>query len=416
MAQSRDILGIRSSTLAAAGAIAVSAALLLSGYEFIRSVSSSLFIDAYGARNLPIVMALGPVVTLALLYGYGRLLSVTGPRAAILLTCGFSALVVLGCFMGIRAGIKPATGVLYSFREAYIVLLVEQIWSFINSTVSRREGSKLNGPICGIASLGAISGGLLVKRYAVRIGSANLLLLAAASLVPTGIFAAVAYRAGEEPRPSEEEAGGRRGHLGMRTLVGHPVLWRLALLVALTQVVSTVADLQLSRYVEEALPQKDERTGWFGGFYALLNVGSAICQFGVAPLLLGLVSHRVIHLAIPLVHLGMAAAVLIRPGLWTSAACYMAFKVLDYSVFRAVKELLYIPLSFDARYRAKEVIDAFVYRASKGVTSGMLAAAGKLTALPMAAFPGVIVSALLGWVSLVIQLTAPQRTPRPGLS
>jgi AAA family ATP:ADP antiporter len=407
------VLGIRRDRLVAAAAIALSASFLLCGYEFVRSVSSSLFIEAYGARNLPIVMALGPVLTLGLIYGYGRLLSATGPRVAILATSGFSALVILACYGSIRAGIEPATGVLYGFREAYIVLLVEQIWSFINSTVRTDEGSKLNGPICGVASLGAIAGGLLVRRFAAEVGSENLLLLAAASFFPTGLFAAVAYRAGGEPAPAPEEAHGRHGHLGAKTLLHNPVLWRLALLIALTQVVSTVADLQLSYYVEAALPQKDLRTQWFGGFYALLNVGSAVCQFIVAPLLLAFVSHRLIHVMIPLVHLGTAAAVVARPGLGSAAACYMAFKVLDYSVFRAVKELLYIPLSFDARYRAKEVIDAFVYRASKGVTSGTLAGLGRLLFLPLAAFPGIIAGALAGWLTLVVQLTRRRTDARP---
>ena len=32
----------------------------LAGYEFIRSVSSSVFIEAYGTVNLPYVMALSP--------------------------------------------------------------------------------------------------------------------------------------------------------------------------------------------------------------------------------------------------------------------------------------------------------------------------------------------------------------------
>jgi AAA family ATP:ADP antiporter len=406
------LLGIRTDRLAAAAAIALSAALLLCGYEFVRSVSSSLFIDAYGAKNLPVVMALGPVATLILIYAYGRLLSVTGPRVAVLATSAFSALVVLGCFAGIRAGAKPATGVLYAFREAYIVLLVEQIWSFINSTVRTDEGSKLNGPVCGVASLGAIAGGLLVRRYARELGSANLLLLAAASFVPTGLFAALAYRAAGEPKPAADEAHGQHGHLGLRTLLHHGVLWRLALLIALTQVVSTVADLQFSRYVEAAMPDKDLRTQWFGGFYAALNVGSAVCQFVVAPLLLAFVAHRFIHLTIPVVHMGMAAAVLAVPGLRTAAACYLVFKVLDYSVFRAVKELLYIPLSFDARYRAKEVIDAFVYRASKGVTAGALAALGTLVTLPLVTFPGVIAAALVGWLGVVMQLTRPHESTR----
>ena len=44
---------------------------------------------------------------------------------------------------------------------------------------------------------------------------------------------------------------------------------------------------------------------------------------------------------------------------------FALFKTIDYSTFRAAKEILYIPLSFDARYRAKEVIDVFGYRFGK---------------------------------------------------
>jgi ATP/ADP translocase len=87
------------------------------------------------------------------------------------------------------------------------------------------------------------------------------------------------------------------------------------------------------------------------------------------------------------------------------------FKVLDYSVFRAVKELLYVPLSFDARYRAKEIIDAFVYRASKGMTAGALAGVGRFVVLPMVTFPAVIAGALLGWLGVVTQLARPHQRP-----
>ena len=408
----RLFLGIRTGQIVAAAAIAVSAAFLLCGYELVRSVSASLFIGAYGARNLPYVMALGPLATLALIYGYGRLLSVTGPRTAIMATSAFSALVILSCFAGIRTGSKPATAVLYAFREAYIVLLIEQVWSFINSTVRVNEGSKLNGPVCGIASLGSIAGGLLAQHFAVKFGSANLLLMAAATLAPTGLLAGVAYRAGGEPKPAADEAHGQHGHLGIGTLMRQPVLRRLALLIALTQVVSTLADLQLSLYAEKALPLADLRTQWFGGFYALLNVASAVCQFIVAPVSLAFVPHRLIYLAIPLVHMGMVAAVFAHPGLWTAAACYLVFKVLDYSVFRAVKELLYVPLSFDARYRAKEIIDAFVYRASKGVMAGALAAVGRFVVLPMVTFPAVMSAALLGWLAVVTQIARAADRPR----
>ena len=110
-------------------AIGGAAGFLLFGYEFVRAVSSSLFIGAFGADRLPIVMALSPVATVAFVYGFGFLLSRLGARRALSLTTVLSAVVVLGCYAALQAKLSLASGVLYVFREAYIVVLVEQYWS-----------------------------------------------------------------------------------------------------------------------------------------------------------------------------------------------------------------------------------------------------------------------------------------------
>lgn len=399
------VMGIAARRVWAAGAVAISAMFLLCGYEFVRSVSQSLFVQAYGAKSLPAVMALSPVGVLLMIYGYGRILSVAGSKRAILLTCLLAGLAILACHAAIRSGSRAATAVLYVLREAYIVLLVEQIWSFINSTVSVGEGRRLNGPVCGIASLGAIAGGLLVRRYAVALGSNDLLLFAAASLVPTGLTAALAYHLGGEPQPSADEAGGRLGHLGLRVLLRNATLRRLALLIALTQVVSTAVDLQFNRLVAVAIPGVDARTSWLGGFYGSMNGFSALFQFIVAPLLLRYASLRTVHLAVPAVHVGTCLLALAFPLLRTASAALMCFKVLDYSVFRAAKELLYIPLSYDARYRSKEIIDAFGYRFAKGVTSLGFMFAGAVNPV---AYPVVALAALAGWIPTVRSLTRPR--------
>lgn len=398
--------------------IAGSAAFLLAGYEFVRSIAQSLFIEAYGANRLPIVMALGPVGTLLVVYAYAWLLSRCGAKKAAILTCLAAGAVILVCYQAINAGSRIATGVLYVFREAYIVLLVEQVWSFINSTVGTAEGRRFNGPVCGAASLGAIGGGFLLHALAVRMGSAHLLLIAAASLVPTGLLAAMAYHWGGESRPSAEEAGGRQGHLGWRALVSDPTLRNLGLLIVVTQVVSTLLDLQLSRFVEQALPNADGRTQWLGRFYAYLNLGASISQFVLTPLLLHYARIRTVHMAMPVIHLILCVACVIRPSLLAAGAAYMAFKIMDYSVFRASKELLYIPLSFDARYRAKELIDAFGYRLAKGAASGLLAGVGGLIAIPVVSLPALAIGALAGWLPLAWKLTRSgrRREPRPAVA
>ena len=83
-------------TLFAAVAIAAAGSFLLCGYEFIRAVSTSLFIEAYGTENLPWVMAaIFPGVYL-MIYIYGRLLSWFGARGALVITSLLSAAVIVG--------------------------------------------------------------------------------------------------------------------------------------------------------------------------------------------------------------------------------------------------------------------------------------------------------------------------------
>jgi len=357
--------------------IGLSASFLLFGYEFIRSVSSSLFIGYYGSANLPWVMAGGPLATIMLVYGYGWLLSLAGARRALLYSSVISAALISLCYTALRSGFAPASAVLYMFREAYIVVLVEQYWSFINSTVPIGRAMLVNGPITGFGSIGAIAGASTVHFFAGRLGTEPLLLFAAVSLLPAALMSDLAYRTGGEPQPSPAEERGRQGHLALGLFVRNRYLMLLALLIMLTQAVSTALDLNVSRLVELTYTVKNERTAFFGGLYAKLNIVAFALQFGVAPVAMRFVALPVVHAVIPVIHVAACAAALVRPGLATVAFAFIAFKALDYSLFRAAKEMLYIPLSYDERYRAKSVIDAFGYRLSKGLLAGLSGAAVK---------------------------------------
>jgi AAA family ATP:ADP antiporter len=393
-----------------AGTLVLASAALftLSGYEIIRSVSNSLFIQAFGSGKLPIVMALGPVGTLAGLYGYGKLLSRVGPSSALVLTTIASGIGILACFAGIVNGSVLAVGVLYVLRESYIVILIEQYWSFINSSLNDGQARTLNGPVCGIASIGSIAGGLFVANYAHTFGTETLLLFAAASLLPAAALSLVGYRVGGEPNADSERPA--HGSLGLKEFRTTPVLRNLAFLILLTQLLSTVLDLRFNGLVEETSMVADDMTAFFGNFYARLNLAAFVLQFLGVPVILRLLSLRTVHLAIPCVHLLTCTLVLVHPTLATGAAAYLVFKAIDYSLFRASKEVLYLPLSFDARYRTKEVIDAFGYRASKGVTAGFLAVVeAAIGHLPGALLPVLGLGAGGLWISVANRLVGSKK-------
>lgn len=385
-------------------AIALSAGFLLCGYEFIRSSSSSIYLEVYGKEKLPYAMLGGSIFTIIFLYGYGWLITFIGARRTLLVTSLFSFLVIAECYLTVQSGIKISAWILYSFREAYIVVIIEQYWSLINSVLREDQAKKFNGPITGVGSLGAIAGGFAVGYLASKIHTEGLILLASASLLPSALFSEIAYRLGGEPAPSVEEKG--KKSLAIKLFRDSSYLRRIALLIFLTQIVSTVLDIRFSGLVQDAFPIKDKRTAFFGTFYARLNLTAGVLQFIVAPILLSFVRFRYIHPAIPIIHLISTTVLLVKPSLFTGGLAYLVFKAFDYSIFRAGKEIFYMPLSFDSRYRAKEVIDAFGYRASKGISAGLTSLATAISnffgyVLLYAVYPiTAMVSAVLWFVTV----------------
>ncbi|MBM3212292.1 hypothetical protein FJZ33_08730, partial [Candidatus Poribacteria bacterium] len=325
--------------------IAFAAGFLLCGYEFIRSSSTSLYIEFYGADKLPYAMLAGAIFTAVFLYAYGWVLTYLGARRTLLFTSLFSSSIMLVCYYAIRTRFGPASLIAYAVRESYIVIIIEQYWSFINSTLKEGSAKKFNGPITGVGSLGAIAGGYMVGRWARIIGTESLLILAAASLLPALVCSDLAYKFGGEPKPSEKER--KPKSLALKLFADSSYLRKLGLLIILTQIMSTALDLRFSALVSESYPVKDERTAFFGMFYARLNTTAGILQFIVAPILLSFISLRFIHPAIPFIHILAAIALIIKPSLFTGGLAYLLFKAFDYSIFRAGKELFYIPLSFD---------------------------------------------------------------------
>jgi len=383
---------------AVAALVAVAAAFLLGGYELVRSPANTLFKAAYGKEALPWVMAGVPVGIVAVLWVYGRLLTRVGPRRTLLATSLGAAVLLAGAYGGVRAGWAWATVVLFVLKEAYVVLIVEQYWSLLNSTLGERMAKKVNGPICGVASIGAIAGAMLVGGLAESVGSVALVLLAAAATVPAAVLSDWAYRVSRNQRDKPREAMRGGTALGLAEFRRYPILASILGIVVATQVVSTALDLNFQGVLSDAIPQADRQTAYSGRFFAGLNVAALVMQFVVTPLLLRYVPVAAVHVLLPVVVAGACGAAMGWPTLAVAGAALVVFKAQDYSIFRAAKEVLYIPLSFDARYRAKELIDVLGYRGTKGAAALAVtfAQAGGVV-MTAGAYAGVAIAACAGW-------------------
>lgn len=387
-----------------AAMMAFAAMFTLAGYEFIRSASTVLFKNAYGAENLPLVMAVMPLVVLGGIAIYARILSALGPRKTLLVTTLGSGLLIFCCYLAVISGYQEITPVLFLLKEFYIVLLIEQYWSYINSNLDAEGAKKLNGPITGLAGLGGAAGGLLVGATATSWGTETMLLVAALTLLPAALISNVAYQQFGDPELPEQVA--KQGHMGWGVIKQNKTLTYLLMIVLLSQLVAAVLDFKFQSLLSiEFAGQPDQETAFQGRFWGTLNSSVLLLQFVLIPLFMSLVSLRLVHILMPTIHLITITIAVIEPTIWTVGIALFLFKAFDYSLFRAAKEVLYVPLGFDARYRAKEFIDIFGYRTGKGGSSVGIVALQNLGVMMSAIYLPIAFVATAIWFALIFPLT-----------
>jgi AAA family ATP:ADP antiporter len=391
--------------------MAVSAMFTLAGYEFIRSASTVLFKTAYGADKLPLVMAAMPVVVFFGVWLYTRLLNSLGPRRTLLVTSLGSGLLIFACYFVLLTGVKWITPILFLLKEFYIVLLIEQYWSYINSSLSPSSAKKINGPITGIAGLGGAVGGYLVGVTAAQYGTETMILLAAFACIPAALVSNLGYSLFGEPEQPVVTSKGNT--MGWHLFKENPTLAYLLAIVLSSQVVAAVLDYKFQGLLSlQFKGDSDAETAFQGQFFGTLNTSVLVLQFIVTPLALNFVGLRWVHILMPVIHFTAITAALIEPNVITVGLAFFLFKAFDYSIFRAAKEILYVPLSFDERYRAKEIIDVLGYRTGKGASSVVIVGLQNLGVLMANYYLAIAFVATGLWLALIFPLTRRAKATR----
>jgi AAA family ATP:ADP antiporter len=398
----------RPSLLPAVATLTGAATMALLGYEMARSAASSIFLAHHPASRLTEALMLVPLAMVALTLAVSWLLRRLGPSATFALTLIVSGLTLSSAAFAARRSVPGSAFVLYIFVQAYIVLIVEQSWAFINSLFTIHDGKRWNGIIIAVTTAGSVIGGLLTGLLSERIGSEQVVVCAAVLTAAAALFSRRAFRqAGPERTAADRHPERLADHFAWDLLRSDPTLGRLALMVIASQSISVLLDLAFHRSLQTAIPLQEPRTAFLGFFFGGVNAVAFGLQLGLCPRLLRRFQVHRILAAVPLVYGAAALAAVAAPLLPVLGAAFFLSKTVDYSVFRASKEVLYVPLPFTARYRGKLTIDALIYRSTKGAASALLSLAGLVAGvLPLRLYP--LLAVLLGGFWNRISLGIPE--------
>ena len=354
-------LGLRASLLF------VNFFLIITALYQLKPASRSLFIEALGAARLPYVWIITALTMVVFITYYHRLVARYSRFNVVLGTC----LVISSLLVLFRLLINfPGTIVavcFYVFVDILSVVLVEQFWSLTNSIYTTREGKSWYGFVGTGGLVGGITGGglsaLLIQHT--RLQTPDLLLTAAVTI---GIIFALTWVMGRIGLYCEVEQVFRveaAGKAGWRVLGQSRYLMLIAAVLLLAQLVSPLIDYQFLNSVEASYPEREARTAFISLFFSVMGFISVGINLVITPLIHRFFGTIVGLLVQPLMISLFSWAFLFQSTLFFGSAAKISDRGLSYSINRASKELLYIPIDPVIIYQAKAWIDMFGYRIFK---------------------------------------------------
>jgi ATP:ADP antiporter, AAA family len=395
---------------------------MFSSYTILRPVRDALGVTS-GLEKIPYLFwgVFGVMLLLQPLYGW---LISRFPRSVFLpWVYGFFTVNLLAFYVWFRleADHTWIARTYFVWVSVFNLFVVAAFWSLMADVFTREQAGRLFGFIWAGASTGGLIGPSIANRLAVPIGAINLLPISAALLALSLVFmrqvvrwqraqaSATAGVATAPREPGADRAIGGSVWAAFGEVVRSPYLLGIAAFVLLMTWVSTFLYLEQQAFVAKVFASADERARFFAGIDFWVQAASLVIQLLLFGRLFEWVGLRAILVSVPVIMTAGYALLALAPSFMLLVVVYAVRRVGDYALTRPCRDALFTVVSREEKYKAKSLIDTFVYRGGDA-TSGSLykALTGGLGAGPSAiGWLGAAISAL--WALLAWSLGSAQQ-------
>lgn len=418
---------VRAGEAATALLLTLDVFLLLTAYYLLKVVREPLILKVANGAAVKSYASAGQAVLLVgvvhvyawLAKRYGRLLLLT------ITSLFFVSNLVLFFFLG-RLGV-PLGVPFYLWVGCFSLTVIAQFWSFANDVYTPEQGKRLFAIVGVGSSFGAIFGAKIAGLLVVPLGPYSMMLAAAGViLLSVGLIRIVdareSARVTSEAKALEAKGGEAKapeapvgGTGGFTLILRDRYLLMIALLSLILNWVNSTGEYVLDRTLVEAATQKvaegttggldvDQFIGVFKAtFFLWVNIiGAALQLFAVSRIIkfLGL---RVALMVMPVIALGGYTTMAFFPLLYLVKAAKIAENSADYSIQNTARQMLFLPLSREAKYNAKAAIDTVFVRGGD-VMSAVVVAVGSYLSFGTKHFAMVNMVLIVAWIALVWML------------
>ena len=404
---------------------------VLAGYGFLRPLRETFGVSR-GMDELRLLFAATTLASLLFVVAFGGAISRMDRRRVIplaygiVIVClaGFVALLVVdhqrgGGLVGSGTESGTALGVAYGFYVwlSVINLFVNSVlWGFLADVFSVEQGKRVF-PFIGVGgTLGALAGSETTRQlgqafdgWLLPIGlmaAGALLFLAAIGSVAWLDRSAVASHAsdlGSTSRGDARQPLGGGSWDGLLEVLRSPYLLGIGGFIVLMAVANTLIYFAQAQIVRDATDTFSQRIAGFAQFDALANGATLFTQLFVTSRLIRRLGVGGTLAILPLLTLAGFAVLAVWPLMGVMAIFQALHRAARYAIARPARETLFSVVPQSQKYKAKPVVDVFLYRG--GDLAGMLLS--KALALGGLGVAGLAIASLplaLGWGALSLGL------------
>ena len=304
--------------------------------------------------------------------------------------------------------------------SVFVLFVVAVFWSLMADVFSREQAGRMFGFVAAGISTGGLFGPFLGTRLAEPIGTINLLLVSAALLAGSLGFMLLVLRwhrlHGENTAPGEDRDAklGGSALAAFRQVASSPYLSLIALFVFLLTWVSTFLYLEQQAMVAVVFDSRDARTLFFSRIDFWVQAGSLVMQIFVFGRLYRWLGFRALIVSVPILMMLGFAALALFPSFAVLVAVMVVRRIGEYSITRPSRDILYTTVTREERYKAKSLIDTFVYRGGDATSASAHAIVKATFGLGLSgiAWCGAALAALWAVVALVLGTKHLARNPR----
>lgn len=387
---------------------------LLASYYILRPVRDQMGI-AGGVRNLPNLFSLTFIVMLIAQPAYGALVARVARSKFIPIVYHFFVLnlAIFWALLHFNIDVKLTAQAFFVWISVFNLFAVAVFWSFMADLFESEQSKRLFGFIAAGGQAGALLGGsVLTISLAKILGPANLLILAGVML-EIAVFCtgrlekAVAVLAPKEPRremvhnPAKEEkqvVGG--GWLeGFIAIAKSPYLAGNAIWMVLLSFTGTVIYLEQANLMAAAVTDASSQVRIFATVDLVAGVVTLFVQWLITGRLMTRYGTGVSLGFQPVVFVLGFALLAVSPVLLVVLGFQSLQRAAGFAISNPARQVLFTVVSRDDKYKAKNVIDAVVFRASDAASSAIFAGLKSLgQSIEGVAAIGIALS--VGWVAL----------------